>query len=158
MSGTRRIPVGKGSVSDWEAYSLVIGATVTPPTKGTVVTDKAFFRTTNTACEIVYHYEQSAPGSDGSGDYLFPLPIGFGVNTELVKEPGFLGSILGPALIKRSTAPFKKPTAPLASYVVYAGGANLKILTGGVAVGSTVFELGTSGSLAYAYHVTIPIF
>lgn len=56
--------------------AITIGATTTPPTKGTIGTDVIKWRRVGDSMEVSYVYVQSALGSgaDGSGDYLFPLP------------------------------------------------------------------------------------
>jgi len=71
-------------MSDWVTYSLTIGATTTPPTKGTVVTDIARWRRVGDSLEMRYDYRQSAAGSAGSGTYLFPIPAGLTIDSSKI--------------------------------------------------------------------------
>ncbi len=63
-------------------YALTIGATTTPPTKGTIVTDIADWCRIGPNMLINYNYVQSTgSGNAGSGNYLFPLPSGYAIDT-----------------------------------------------------------------------------
>lgn len=73
--------VFSGAMTDWQQYTMTIGAVTTAPTKGTVVRDQAFWRRIGDSMEIRYDYEQSGAGSAGSGIYLFPLPTGYSIDT-----------------------------------------------------------------------------
>lgn len=65
----------------WISYSVTIGAVTTPPTKGTIVTDSAFWKRVGDSIIIKYDYAQNVAGSAGSGVYKFPIPSGLGINT-----------------------------------------------------------------------------
>lgn len=69
--------------SDWTVYPLTIGSTGTPPTKGTAAVDIARWRRVGGNMEIEFNYQQTAGGADGTGDYLFPLPAGYAIDTAL---------------------------------------------------------------------------
>lgn len=62
------------SITPWTTYTMTIGATTTPPTKGTVTTDLARWRRSGDCIEIRYDIVQTSAGSGGSGNYLFPVP------------------------------------------------------------------------------------
>lgn len=70
--------------SEWAEYPLTIGATTTPPTKGTTVRDKAEWRKVGDSIEIRYDFEQSGAGTAGTGTYLFPLPPGLSIDTSKI--------------------------------------------------------------------------
>ena len=55
---------------------MVIDASTTAPTKGTIVTDSALFARFGDSAHIRYDYEQSTGGASGTGTYLFKLPSG----------------------------------------------------------------------------------
>lgn len=55
---------------------ITIGATTTPPTKGTVDLERALVSRYGAYAKISYEYVQTAGGAAGSGVYLFPMPAG----------------------------------------------------------------------------------
>jgi hypothetical protein len=59
-------------------------AVTTAPTKGTIVTDKAFWWKVGYFMFIRWDYKQSAGGTAGSGTYLFPIPSGYTIDTTYV--------------------------------------------------------------------------
>ena len=77
-------------VTDWVSYTLVVGGTTTAPTPGTVIVNSAKWRRVGDTMEIMYQYEQAAAGLMGSGEYLFPMPAGYSIDTTKL-------SILNPA-------------------------------------------------------------
>lgn len=72
------------TVGDWTNFTMTIGGTTTPPTKGTVVVDNAKWRRVGQNMEIMYTFEQSTAGTAGSGTYLFPIPGGETIDTTLL--------------------------------------------------------------------------
>lgn len=72
------------TATPWTTYTMTIGATGTPPTKGTVSVDQAVWRRVGDSVEIQYTYYQTAAGSGGSGTYKFPLPSGITADTAKV--------------------------------------------------------------------------
>ncbi len=74
-------------ITDWQDYSLIIGATTTAPTLGTTTINKAQWRWVGGDMEIAYDLRQTGSGSGGSGDYLFPIPSGYSMDTN--RMPGF---------------------------------------------------------------------
>ncbi len=66
-------PTPTVTTTDWASFALTIGASTTPPTKGTVSIDLAEWRRVGDSMEIRYQYKQTASGSNGTGTYLFPL-------------------------------------------------------------------------------------
>jgi len=88
--GPQSVPVG-AAVGATQTYPLTIGATTTPPTKGTVAEDVATWARRGDKMLLSYRYKQTAAGSAGSGVYLFPLPAGYSI--DLTKHPA--GSVVG---------------------------------------------------------------
>jgi len=68
-------------VTDWQDYTLTIGATTTAPTQGSGAVKSARWRRVGDSMQLSFTYSQTAAGSAGSGTYLFPLPSGFSVDT-----------------------------------------------------------------------------
>lgn len=68
-------------ITDWQSYTLTIGGTTTAPTPGTVTVNSAKWRRVGDSMEISYQFEQTSAGSAGSGDYLFPIPSGYTVDS-----------------------------------------------------------------------------
>lgn len=76
-----------GSITNttaWTSYTMTIGGSTTPPTKGTIVRDQAQWRRVGDSMEIAYDFEQSGTGTAGSGTYLFPLPSGYTIDSTKV--------------------------------------------------------------------------
>jgi len=55
---------------------MTIGATTTPPTKGTTSNDRIGYALDGIGARIKGEYRQTGTGTTGSGDYLFTLPGG----------------------------------------------------------------------------------
>lgn len=67
------------------AGTITIGAITTPPTKGTIVVDKHLYRKEGQFLYVYYEYEHNGgTPAVGSGNYLFSLPTGYTINTNLV--------------------------------------------------------------------------
>jgi hypothetical protein len=90
------------------ATSLITGTT-TNPSPGNFGRNTAYYRQIGAKeYEVIYTFNQSAPGSAGSGDYLFALPAGLQFDTTLQFQailsfagpnPNFLlGALPGPSL------------------------------------------------------------
>ncbi len=69
---------GTGEVS---GGTITYTATATPPTKGTIVTDRMFWVRRENFARIYYEYAQSNAGTAGSGDYLMATPSGLTADT-----------------------------------------------------------------------------
>ncbi len=72
------------AITDWQSYSLTIGAQTTAPTLGTTTTNSAKWRRVGDSMEIVYSLVQTGAGSAGSGYYKFPLPSGFSADSSKI--------------------------------------------------------------------------
>ena len=68
------------NISDWQDFTMTIGAVTTAPTKGATSVDKAQWRRVGSDMEIRYDYKQTGAGSAGSGIYLFPIPSGYSID------------------------------------------------------------------------------
>lgn len=78
--------------------SLTIGAVTTPPTKGTIGTEKYYWSRIGDKMKINWNFHQSTGGSGGSGAYLFPIPGGLAIDTTkfgVASNPGM--SVCGSA-------------------------------------------------------------
>ncbi len=75
------------------SYVPTIGATTTPPTKGTTSIDIAKWRRVGGNAEFYYNYLQSVAGSAGSGTYLFTLPPNMSV--DISQLPGGINQPVG---------------------------------------------------------------
>jgi hypothetical protein len=74
-------------VTDWQSYTLVIGATTTAPTYGTISQNNAKWRRVGDSMEIQFQFYQSSPigaGAAGTGTYLFPIPAGYTIDSTKV--------------------------------------------------------------------------
>lgn len=68
-------------ITDWQTYVPSIIGHVSNPTKGTTITDRAFWRRVGDSIHIRYEYDQSSAGSAGSGYYKYSLPPGINIDT-----------------------------------------------------------------------------
>lgn len=75
---------GSPVTDDLVTNNISISAVVTAPTKGTTVTDRIISTKVGNRKFYEYEYEQSALGSNGSGDYLFSLPAGDSFNLDFI--------------------------------------------------------------------------
>ena len=66
------------------AGTITITATTTPPTKGTIVTDRVIHSRFGNRMLAEYQYQHSTAGSAGTGDYIFTLPDGKSFDTAVV--------------------------------------------------------------------------
>jgi hypothetical protein len=86
-TGSNGVVWGSAGVPSWTdagtATSTITG-TVTNPSPGNVGYNKVYYRRLGAKeYEVVYRFNQSAPGGAGSGDYLFTLPAGLQFDTTL---------------------------------------------------------------------------
>ncbi len=71
--------------TDWlNAGVTTIGATTTPGTKGTSVTDNFYWRRVGSNMEVRYEFRQTAAGTAGSGEYLWTLPANMTIDTNVI--------------------------------------------------------------------------
>lgn len=78
--GPDKIIMG-AAVSEWQSYTLTVGATTTAPTFGTSSINEARYRRVGDSMQIKYQLRITTAGSAGSGTYLFPLPTGYTIDT-----------------------------------------------------------------------------
>ncbi len=94
--------------TDWAQFTMTVTGTSSNPSKGTIVTDAAYWRRVGSCMEIVYTFEQSSGGTAGSGTYLYSLPSGYSINTSLVKvttsAQGLNGTRLGSGCMGNTTS------------------------------------------------------
>lgn len=143
---------GGAAVGPTITYPLTIGATTTPPTKGTVAEDVATWARHGDKMLWSYRLRMTSAGTNGSGNYLFPLPTGY--NVDLVRHP--VGSAVGVCKLSSVTDEVSQYTA--LGLVVVHSGTQLKFLcTNPIAtqqklddVGSGGFGLGLSATMSYA--------
>jgi len=148
------------SVSDWVPYNLVIGATTTPPIPGTIAVNMASWRRVGDSMEILYTFQQSSVGSDGSGSYLFPLPPGYSIDTSKIEvNNGIFQGVNGSVeVVSGGTSwvgivtTYDTQNLALAIY-------NATINSNLTAVGSgaTGSGLGHNSNTSYSFHAKVPI-
>jgi hypothetical protein len=85
-----------GATNPWnDAGAYTIGATGVPPTYGSVVVNKHFWRQVGAKdYEVIYRFNQTTFTSVGAGDYLFSLPSTLRFDLSLAYQP-FTNAILG---------------------------------------------------------------
>jgi hypothetical protein len=159
--GPQQVNIGP-VVTDWQSYTLTIGATTTAPTPGTTTVNSAKWRRVGDTMEITYQFEQTAAGSAGSGDYLFPIPTGYSVDTTKLTALNPARTIVGDAKISFGLAT-SGATTPNASVLLGTTNANAFKLTypnttieGTATVNSINYGL-SAGSLSFSFFARVPI-
>jgi len=149
------------AIGNWTPFTMTIGATVTAPTKGTIVNDKAQWRRVGECSEISYSYKQSTVGTAGSGLYLFPLPPGQQI--DLTKHP--VDSCVGYGVWSSVADEVSTSTQPMYVYVRDANNLYLKYgsnsggyvtPTLGVVASSTI-SLAYSANLSFRFNCSVAI-
>lgn len=142
--------------SEWVSYSLVIGATTTPPTQGSGATSVAKWRRDVSSMEVHFEYTQSNAGTNGTGTYLYPLPAGYNADANVIapSSSGVTQATVGNCGV-RSSATF------------YYGNVSLHNSTNmGIAIGDSAANLNLVGAGAagmgtavtyYSFTAIIPI-
>lgn len=79
------------------AGTIGIGATTTPPVKGTIGTDKVLWAREGRFLYAYYEYVQTAAGSGtaGSGNYLFDLPASLSMDTGVITVNTTINTVTG---------------------------------------------------------------
>lgn len=145
------------------SYSLTIGATTTPPTKGTTSADNAQWWREGKFINITYQFEQTATGSSGSGTYLFPIP-----NTSVWSVPNTLFTASTDALFPvgqgklttssgNTSASYSVQCYPADStniFLAFTDNVSSGVYTN---VGSSSFALGSGATRKYYYWAKLPI-
>lgn len=145
--------------TEWTQYTMTIGGVTTPPTKGTIVHDKAFFKVIGKTLFIKYYYQQSSGGGGGSGEYLYPLPAGFTVNTDIT--PVAVASA-EPRSVVLGVAHTQTGVVDGNGYVTVHDSTNLKITTQNAGINSHLYNSNTSFSftatdLIVSFSAEVPI-
>lgn len=146
-------------MTDFSSYNLVIGATTTAPTYGTITINNAQYRRVGDSANIRFDFVQTVGGSAGTGTYLFPLPPGLAVDLNKVKDEGSTyGAAVGAAIVKTGT------TAGTGIVGVY--DANNLFVTVDAASGSTFSTVATAlastfyglgGAVELSFEALVPI-
>lgn len=137
-------------ITDWQDYSLTIGAVTTAPTQGAGATKTAKFRRIGDSIEIHFNYFQTAAGSAGSGMYLLPLPTGFTIDTSKItvttNSNSVGGNTLGNGSISSTTTQNSSTACPL--IVTAYNTTNLQLAR--VTPGTSSLNMWGSGDLSMA--------
>jgi hypothetical protein len=91
--GVKWIVLSHFAETDWiSAGTLVIGATTTAPTKGTVLLDTVRYKRNGVFTRVRYQFYQSVAGTAGTGTYLPELPAGITFASSVVTSAGTVGA------------------------------------------------------------------
>jgi hypothetical protein len=83
-SNTTTYSAASSDFSPVNAGVMTLGATTTAPIKGTVVTDRIIYSKKGSRIISDYQYEQSAGGTNSTGNVLFTLPAGLSFDSNYV--------------------------------------------------------------------------
>lgn len=144
---------GGGSGTAWTSFTMNITATGSSPTRGTGVTEKAYYRCADSYDMLVHwDYTQTGAGTNGGGTYLFEIPNSKSVDTTVIltstsnTEPGILGS----AAAYNDSVCHVKAYDSTKLMIACAGAGSL------FTVGSTAAAL-SGASARYSFFARIPI-
>lgn len=154
-------PIGP-VVTDWVSYNLVIGATTTAPTPGTLNVNQARWRRVGDSMEIVYNFEQAGAGTSGSGTYLFPIPSGFSIDTNKLAIMNPARTVVGSAKLSFGLASTGS-TTPFGVVIVGTSNPNNLIINypnttieGTNSVGSSGYGLNNP-NISFSFEASVPI-
>ena len=139
----------------WVDYAITIGGSAAAPVKGTITVDRAQYKVVGKTLHLRYDYEQSAAGSAGSGNYLFPLPAGM-----VPDLPVGGGTLLESAQVVGSSMAFDGTTIAHGTVRWRASFGMVDLAVGNpnnfIGVGDTFFSLNSS-AVCYSFTATIPL-
>ena len=146
-------------LTDWETYTLTIGATTTAPTKGTTSYDNARWRRVGDSMEIHYEFKQTVAGTVGSGTYLFPLPSGYSIDTDKLTTSNGPQTTVGHAWVSNVAA--ADADASRIGTVSPYDSSNLTVHTVSTSdtpapVSNSAFGLDAT-NIIYSFRATVPI-
>jgi len=78
------LTLGKGN---WNSFDMIPSSNGTPPTRGTTTVDQWSYKQDGPDLVIIGTYIQTAAGTTGTGQYIFPFPLG------LTRDPDRVTSI-----------------------------------------------------------------
>lgn len=155
--------------SNWvDAGAITMNGVTTDPTKGTITTDKVFWRYDGQDAIIRYHFCQGAAGANGSGEYLLSIPAAAGVaDTNIVpastNNMSTQSNLLQPSYIGHGSGGIAGSNNSIGACYLYsstqfrvifdtvAGGAG-----GGGFFGSAWYGLG-SANVGFVFEIRVPI-
>lgn len=137
-------------ITDWQTYVMTIGATTTPPTKGTMVFDVAQWRRVGSNMEITYTYRHSAAGTGGSGTYLFSLPAGYTI--DMTNFDAAVTSVVGNCNCYNGSNYY--PGVVLA---YNSGNVSLQYASPASSVGSSAMSLNSAATIVISFKASVPI-
>lgn len=143
------------TITDWQSYNLVVGATTTAPTEGSGVVKAARYRRVGDSVEIRYNYSQTGAGSAGSGIYLFPLPSGLTIDTTKVTASATTQGAFGTAVGNGHLGGADSATGMKPSIVTPYNTTNLRFATD---VNGTSTQAFASGVTSFAYSDAVLIY
>lgn len=150
-------PVVLPVITDWVAYTPTIAGRTSNPTQGTGTT-KAYWRRVGSDMEVEFSFTQTALGTAGSGDYLFPLPSGYTVNSTVLANTASASgyNVVGSGQVYSgvSSAVYTGFTQADGNSIILVVGTNGSS-TG--AVGSGFLAFSTNATMRYSFKATIPI-
>jgi YD repeat-containing protein len=156
--GAGVLSFGETMMPGWNNVGpVLIGATVTAPTKGGIVNDFTRYRKiAPREYQVQYVYNQNTAGSAGNGEYLFTLPAGLSfdltspgqtivtVTTDAVRNGGIPGGSAGMICASQPTGgPFVVP-----AIVIPYSATQFRVLAFN-AFGGTTGSIGPMSSMAY---------
>jgi hypothetical protein len=144
--------------SPWEPYTTTLGATQTNPTPGSSSSLTAYQMQLGKLLFVTIQFAQTGAGSAGSGTYLFTLPIGYPINTDVT---GILSSVspYNYSVIGSCHAIVQGQANASGNVILYDA---TRIVLGigksqsAYLVGSTLYPLSTA-NLRYSIRMTIPL-
>ena len=147
------------AVTATQNYTPVISATTTAPTPGTNTLIASWYRVGD-RMRINYSFQQTTAGSGGSGDYLFPLPTGYQIDTSKVPTDNQASLSLGVVGFGEASN-FSTGSSRYVLDVRVYNSTNLRLWTQSTstatgAIGSTSLQLATA-TINYSFEAEVPI-
>lgn len=147
------------------AGAMTIGATTTPPTKGTTTFDSVTWYRIGKYAVIKYVFQKTAGGAAGSGTYIFSLPSNLSMDTSLQPNTGSsvtdnnlrAASRIGSGNLRTDSGPAATLDLTLYAYssTQFIGFGQLVGSATAALWGSTFFDFGTN--IGFEMTVVVPI-
>ena len=145
------IDPGSTPVTEWQTFTPTISAVTTAPTLATTHSISGMYKVVGKSLHLSFAYAHgsNAGAASGVGEYRFPIPAGFSIDTAKVDALQLVGSFAYATPV--GSAAVMQNSIVGAGYVAVADGTNLAVVahqaatsTGHTVIGSAFYPLATN--------------
>ena len=148
--------INTGTISSgWSSFNTTISATILNPTLGPVAQNLSYYFLLGDILFLHYLLETTAPGSPGSGDYLWNIPSGFQINTSITgtfnTNNKTVSPIVGVGQVSNGLG--SNYAATITAY----NSTSFKAFLGSFYVSSSDVSLASSNGVCYSWFCYFPV-